>query len=187
MLPTYPIDYVREEIPHIREFVQSELAPLSTEQLNWQSYRKEWSVGQCLNHLLKANRSYSQVIEQKLTSAPSIENQKPINYGLVGRYFINMMAPSPSFKIPAPPAIRPQTSQVDPGIIERFLKQQDDIENLGEQASAHDLSVKVSSPFFRLLRLQLGEAFVVMIQHDHRHLNQAKRVMEREGFPVYQT
>ncbi len=159
---------------------------MSTEQLNWQPSRKEWSVGQCLDHLLKANHSYSQVIEKKLSAAPPSNNQKPFKYGLVGRYFINMMAPSPSLKVPAPPAIRPQMSQVDPGIIERFLKQHDDIEKLGEQASAHDLSAKVSSPFFRLLRLQLGETFVLMIQHDHRHLDQAKRVMERKGFPVYQ-
>lgn len=184
MLPSYPIDYLQEEIPRIREYVQANLAPLSTDQLNWQPSQKEWSIGQCLDHLLKTNTSYSEAIEKKLASTPAKEGQHPFKYGLIGRYFINMMAPSPSFKVPSPPTIKPQRSQIDPGIIERFLKQQDDLEKLVRQASGHDLTTKVPSPLFRLLRLQLGEMFVVMMQHEQRHLNQAKRVMESESFPI---
>jgi hypothetical protein len=41
----------------------------------------------------------------------------------------------------------------------------------------------VSSPFLAVMTYTLDDAYTVLVEHSKRHIRQAKRVMEAEGFP----
>lgn len=42
----------------------------------------------------------------------------------------------------------------------------------------------VTSPFLAIMTYKLDDAYTVLVEHTKRHIRQAKRVMEAEGFPV---
>jgi hypothetical protein len=42
---------------------------------------------------------------------------------------------------------------------------------------------RVSSPFMSLITYSLNDAFKIVVEHEKRHLRQAGRVMQMEGFP----
>ena len=183
-----PLVFTKSEIPNIKAVVEKQFKSLEEDQLNWQPNSKKWSVGQCLDHLLKANQSYCEAIRRKLDGSQQVELQPTFKNSFTGRHFIRLMDPASSLKIPAPPTIRPQRSQVATNIVDRFLAQQDELLQLAETASQYDLmKTTVASPFLGLLRFRLGEVFDVMIKHEQRHIEQAKKVMITNGFPVNQT
>lgn len=66
----------------------------------------------------------------------------------------------------------------------RFLALQDRLLKRLGRAEGLDLAgIRLSSPFFSFLRMDLGTAFAVVAAHQRRHLWQAERVAEEEGFP----
>ena len=42
----------------------------------------------------------------------------------------------------------------------------------------------ITSPVANLITLRISEAIGILIVHEQRHLNQAKAVMENNGFPA---
>jgi hypothetical protein len=57
-------------------------------------------------------------------------------------------------------------------------------QRLGDAKGLDFGRVKVRSPFVPLLRVDLESAFLVVAAHERRHLWQARRVTEEEGFPA---
>jgi hypothetical protein len=49
------------------------------------------------------------------------------------------------------------------------------------EADGHDLGVGFSSPVSPLIRLNLGDAFRVLVVHCHRHLGQVERTRRAVG------
>nr|HRK52160.1 hypothetical protein [Pyrinomonadaceae bacterium] len=50
-------------------------------------------------------------------------------------------------------------------------------------AEADRQKTVVTSPFLAVFTYKLDDAFTVLIEHSKRHIRQAKRVMEADGFP----
>lgn len=182
-----PLLPLKDDIDVIRQTSQENFAGLTKEQLNWQPGEKKWSIGQCLAHLIKINRAYCDAIRNKLdTSANAATNgQAPFQHSLMGRLFIKLMDPRSSLKMPAPPAMRPDVQTFEPSVVQEFIDQQAEIAELLTKAGEYDFTrVKIPSPFFGLLKFRLGEIFDVVVKHEQRHVQQAKRVMQAEGFPA---
>lgn len=75
-----------------------------------------------------------------------------------------------------------------PGPLARFLEHQDRLARRVREADGLDLeAVKVPYPVLPLLRINLMAAFAYLTSHQRRHLWQARRVTEREGFPEIET
>lgn len=67
----------------------------------------------------------------------------------------------------------------------RFLALQDRLLRRLGRAEGLDLSeIRLSSPFFSFLRMDLGTAFAVVAAHQRRHFWQAERVTGEEDFPA---
>ena len=76
-------------------------------------------------------------------------------------------------------------SEIDPNIIERFTRHIDEVNQKVEACAAADREkTVVTSPFLVVFTYKLDDAFTVLVEHTRRHIRQAKRVMEAEGFPV---
>jgi hypothetical protein len=43
--------------------------------------------------------------------------------------------------------------------------------------------MKLTSPVSKLIRINIGETFSIMIAHERRHVLQAKRISEMPGLP----
>lgn len=186
-----------------------ELAGGLTEgQLRWRPDPDSWSVAECLEHLVRTGEVYLRVLDRAIDGAreDGLLGEGPFRHGFTDRWLVRLLEPPPGWKLPAPRIVDPrEPSRADrasaggvrggdgpaaggeprAGGCRRFVALQDRLTRRLEDADGLDLSrVKLRSPFVPLVRMDLGTAFAVVAAHQRRHLWQAERVTEEEGFPA---
>ncbi len=167
-----------------RDFEET-FGTLSSTQINWKPAAVSWSVGQCVEHLIKTNEMYYPVLDQLANGNKQdsfLEKWSPLS-GFFGSFLIkSLKSDAKKFKAPTPAIIPP--SEIDPHIIEIFAAHQTEV--IGKIRSTKNVDwkkTKVTSPIMAIATYSLEGAYIVMIEHDKRHFRQAKRVTETEGFP----
>lgn len=166
---------------------------LTPEQLWWRPDEDRWSVGECLDHLVRTGAAYLEALDEAVEEGRRRGRfaEGPYRPGMVGRWLPRFLDPPPGLRVPAPPRIRPRRPGAErpgteggPGPLPAFLALRGRLAGRLEAADGLDLRrVRVASPFVPLLRFDLGSAFRVVAAHERRHLWQARRVREAEGFP----
>ena len=157
---------------------------LSLEQLNWSPTPGQWSVGQCLDHLLKANQVYLPPIARALDGRSHAPVQE-ITPGWFGRWFIRtQIDPSTQRRRGRAPGKITPAQNVDPSVLDEFVRSNDTVRDLVRRASAYDVNrVRFVNPFVPLVRFTVGTGLEVVWRHQRRHLLQAERVKRSPGFP----
>lgn len=158
---------------------------LTVAQLNWRPQPGAWSIGQCLEHLCIANDVYAGAIASALPgrSGGPVDAITP---GPFGRWFIrNYIEPSArTRRAKAPGKIAPGT-QVDAGILDRFLQSNAAAREIVERARDIDVNrVRFKNPFVPLVRFTVGTGLEILSRHERRHLLQAEGVRASPGFPA---
>jgi hypothetical protein len=157
---------------------------LEREQLNWQPTTGAWSVGQCLEHLLKTNEIYLPAISISLDGRRQSQVQE-VTPGWFGRWFIrNYIAPSSKgTRAQAPKKIQPAKS-VEFSVVDAFLRSNNVVRELIARASEYDVNrIRFKNPFIPLLRFTVGTGLEIISKHQNRHLLQAERVRQSSAFP----
>jgi hypothetical protein len=175
-------------IGELAEIVQkTELAfgQLSSLQINWKPSAKGWSIGQCFDHLIKTNELFYADLEAIAGGSrqnSALENYSPFS-SFFGRLLISSLKKDArKFKAPTQKIVPP--SAIDPHIIEVFAAHQAEIIEKIKQAKNFDCrKIKITSPFMKLVTYKLSDGFQVVLEHERRHLRQAGRVVQTEGFP----
>ena len=118
------------------------------------------------------------------TAPRSAWQRLPVWPGLMGRMLIRSQAPEATRKFTAPPAAQPAASDIAADITQRFVAQHREIvewvQALDEAGAARTI---MTSPFVRAITYSVLDGCRVIVAHDHRHLEQARRVMRAAGFP----
>src|SRR5262249_13359657 len=120
---------LREQFLSIKVEAQNLLLQdLSDAQFNWQPGPNQWSIGQCLDHLLVTGRnSISNIHEAIAANATKRSSQeKPFRYGPIEKWFVRLMGPRVIVKIKAPRAYRPSTERLSTEIIDGFFRLQEE-------------------------------------------------------------
>lgn len=165
---------------------QALLRDLNEEQLNWRPGERSWSIAQCLDHLNVSNRVYLapmlDAIEQARRKGSA--RKGPIAPGFFGRWFVRTLEPPPRRRLPAPRKIVPAVRKLRFELIEEWRRTQAELDAVLNAAAGIDLNeARFVNPIFSLIRFSVGTGFQVMAAHERRHLWQAARIREREGFP----
>jgi hypothetical protein len=85
---------------------------------------------------------------------------------------------APSKKIVPP-------SEIAADIVERFVAHHAELnEKIAATANVDWDKTVVTSPFLAIMTYRLSDGYRIVVEHSKRHIRQAKRVMEMEGFPV---
>lgn len=159
---------------------------LDSEQLNWKPGEKSWSVAQCLDHLILTNEQFYPEFEKLVSGARKNtfwQNNSPFT-GFFGRFLIKAVSEdSKKAKAPSKSIVPPSDLPAD--IVDKFGEHIADICKLiSKVADADRQKVVVSSPFLSLMTYKLDDAYTVLVEHTKRHIRQAKRVMQADGFPI---
>jgi hypothetical protein len=184
---------MNEELPKliddakaVAEDAQKTFGPLSAEQLNWKPNAESWSVAQCFEHLIVTNSGYFPIIK-KLVSGEykhSLKERFPLLPKLFGKIVINAVKPEAPRKVKAATKFQPSNSALDAGIINKFVgHQQEIIEHIKMTENLNLSKIIITSPIINLITYSLLDAYKIIVAHEQRHLSQAKRVMQTEGFP----
>lgn len=169
----------------------AELAGSVTDaQFNWVPAPGRWSVGQVVNHLNLADESYVDRIARALEDgrARGLQDRGDYRPSWVGGMMVRSMEPPPRRRFKAPKMWHPTDFKValDPA---RELARLDElhgrIEELIRDAAGLDLRrIRLASPASPLVRMNVGDAFALILAHERRHLYQLRKVTGEAGYPT---
>lgn len=163
------------------------VANLTPEQLSWRPGPRRWSIAHCFSHLVAIGELYhprfQKAIERTRAAGAAPKGApRPFRPSWVGRVFLFLSGPS-RIPVPAPPRLRP-LAEADLAGPTKFFAQQEELIALLEAADGLDLThERVGSPVTRRVRLTLAEGLAMIVGHQRRHLEQARRVIATRGFP----
>ena len=142
----------------------------------WKPATGGWSAGQVFEHLCVANDSYL-VVLRRLVTAPSPNDERHDDASnavwkpsLIGGFLARSME-SPR-KLPAPRMWRPAPQPRD-NVIAEFLARQREVVQLIERSMSYEWRrVRLASPASPVLRMNVGDAFMILVRHAERHMRQ---------------
>ncbi len=170
----------------IDEEIQTTFGGLSAKQLNWKPAENSWSVAQCLEHLVVTNDLYFENIQKVAdgTHRNNFFSGIPFTTDIIGFVMKKVMSPDWKPKMKTLKMFKPSFSDVSENVLENFSKNQSRFIGLMEASKNLNYGkIKVAEPIGRAVNLRLVDAFEVLVVHEQRHFNQAKKVMELENFP----
>ena len=183
---TLPLPSLLSGLDAVAADAHATFGALDGRQLNWRPDATRCSVAQCLEHLLSANRLMLRASQDALdeTHAPTIWQQLPLLPALFGRMLIRSQAPQATRKFTASPLATPAASDLPADIVVRFVAQNAEITRwLSQLDEPHAARVIMTSPFVAFITYSVLDGARLVLAHDHRHLDQARRVMQSPGFP----
>lgn len=157
------------------------LEDLADEAGCWRAEEGSWSVAQCLDHLALTNQVYLDAMKEPANRARVAGQwrRRPALPGFVGRWFAKKMEPpvKASFKMKAPPNIKPGTSTSLSSAFARFLASQNEIRDYLHTNADLDLAgIRFPNPLVPGIRFSVATGLHVITAHERRHLWQAWRV-----------
>lgn len=184
--PQRLLDEVASEFQAVSSEVSSRFRDLSSEQLLWRPAADRWSVAHCLSHLGRVGGEYRKKLEPAVqrARASGIVSQGAVRGSWFGRWFTNRMGPDKGFRATSPAVFRPEIEAGHGDAVGRFLAEQRRLMELVDRARGLDLDrVRIPSPVTRLVRFRATDAFRIIVEHEWRHVAQARGVTESPGFP----
>src|SRR5689334_5373621 len=166
--------------------VRASFGGLSSAQLNWKPSAERWSVAQCFDHLLTSNKGYFPRIDGVIAGIkPTFWQRMPVLPGLGAKLLIKSLDPKSTRKIKAPAKFQPAQSDISASVIDDFVDQQVKIVEKMKSTEHLDLEkIIITSPVAAAITYSMMDAYRVIVVHERRHFEQARRVTEEATFPV---
>lgn len=163
---------------------RSTFGHLTVSQLNWKPSAERWSVAQCFDHLLTSNKPYFPIIESVLAGRKqTLWESMPFLPGLTAKLFIKSLDPASTRKIKAPKQFEPAESDIRGSVINDFIDQQEKlVERMKVTEHLNLEKIIVTSPISAAITYSLMDAYRILVVHEQRHFQQARRVTEESGF-----
>ena len=169
------------EAPNLKALVSNEFGDLNEEHLNRKLSPDNWSVGECIEHLVVSHDQYLKEIRKvKFEAIKPGNDSEPYKHSIFGNILVNAVSPEASRKVKTFKVFKPSNKLIGLGVIDDYHRSLDELIEVAKKFDEYDLNkVKISSPISNLIRLNLGDAFVIHLNHDRRHINQANKVLEK--------
>lgn len=174
------------EVGLISKKVQADFGRLNAQQLNWKPAPDQWSIAQCLDHLVKSNEEYFPMLEEvaKGTRKSTFMERLPGLPGFFAKMMLKALDPGNRKKLKSPASFTPSASQLPASVVADFVRHQQQLVRLVQATNQVDHArTVVSSPVSGLITFRLQDVVRILVVHEERHFMQAKRVLRAKGFP----
>ena len=181
------VDGFVAELRALAEDARKVFGRLTPAQLNWKPSAEQWSVGQCFDHLIVTNRTFFPAMERVAagTFRSSMWGRVSPLSGFFGRLILKALDPEKGRKTKAPRVFEPASSDVAGDVIEQFAGHQEELSGHMRATAAADLrGLKVTSPVSPVATYSLLDAYRIVVAHERKHFEQARRVTQSAGFPA---
>lgn len=171
------INNLEEKVKMTVEVVQSFLK-LPDATLEKSSSPERWSVLQCVEHLNRYGEFYLPEFSRCLKKAPKA-NEENFSSGYWGKLFTTGMLPEEKMKtMKTFKSKNPHKNDVDKKVLSNFLKQQQELLAILEQAKRVDLQKNPCRITIPLLKMRLGDTLRFYVFHQVRHVVQAQKELD---------
>ena len=184
---TLSLTDVRNGLDEIAREAQATFGGFDARHLNWRPDATRWSVAQCFEHLLAANRLMLENSENALNPARprTVWQRAPFLPGFLGRMLIRSQTPDATRKYTASPKATPAASDIAADVVQRFVIQNGEImkrlQSLDQAVAGRAI---MTSPFVNVITYSVLDGWRLVFAHDRRHIEQARRVMQSPGYPA---
>jgi hypothetical protein len=170
---------LRRELSETRDHIAKLVRPLDDAKLNEHPEPNGWSIGQVLEHLLRADEKYDAPLAELLRKSPrdagaATREWKP---SLIGGFIANsLMNPKPLKR--GPRAFQPGPTPRN-GAVESFLARELRFLQAMEDAMPYDWrKLRIGSPALPgwMPKMNLGDGFRIHVVHVTRHSRQMERL-----------
>ncbi len=182
-----PVPRLVHELEYLSQVMAERFGPLTVEQLNWKPTANEWSIGQCLEHIITTDEQYMPIFEQAVqgTMRSNLWQRLPLIPGLFGGMLYNFTHPETTRPVSAPRVFQPSSSSITPDVFNRFSAHQAQMIDLMQASQDKPIdALIISSPVAAWMVYSLGDAFRILVVHQYLHLLQAERVQQAGDFPA---
>jgi len=170
-----------DQIDANTKLVQDLFGQFTPEQLN-ETSGAHWSIAQNLEHLILINSSYFPIIEQLQQK----DYKRPFHgrfqfiVKFLGGFVKQSVEPSRQKKMKTFPVWEPnETIQIN-DIIEQFKAHHEELKRYVELATPFiQNKTVIHSPASKVIVYELDTVFEIIIQHELRHIEQAKEQLQR--------
>ncbi len=184
MAKTMPQDELRRELAAAADALIARTATLepelSGERLAWRPPDGGWSIGEVLEHLVISSRLYLERMRPLIGSADRATGSAEWRPTLVGRWLVRSMT-SPR-RFPAPKLFRPAPAPRDRVLAAHVEDLREVRAMLDRAAEIRWRALRLSSPVSRIMRLNLGDCFALLVRHAERHGRQIDRLRGAQGW-----
>jgi hypothetical protein len=159
---------------------------LSEDQISWKSSQANWSIAECVDHLLVTNRLYLKEFEKQFdekrikTECSKIE----VKHKWLSKFIMKSADPSNSKKVNTFAVFMPSTSNYSKKVLDDFSDLQNKLINIVRFAKDLNLNEYVmSSPAAKIIKENFNDVLEIIRLHDRRHFNQAEKLYNHPNFP----
>ncbi len=173
------------EIQILTAKIETDFGALNFSQLNWKPSENQWSIGQCIDHLIVSNGKYLPILKEVETGKHRTtiwEKYNPLtNY--TGKQMIKTLGPNIHKKYKAPKLFIPSNSKINLDILNDFKNQQNELFELFMKLENGKYSqIVITSPVASLITIKLHDLLKLIVLHEQRHINQALGVKKSDLF-----
>ena len=165
----------KEHIAKAKGYLQ-----LDIKKLNQKKTPEKWSLLECIEHLNRYGDFYIPEIKQRIQTGKKATETAMFKSGWLGNYFAESMLPKEKLnKMKTFKSMNPAGSQLGVEVLEKFIKQQEELLDLLEKAKTIDLAkTKTAISISKWIKLRLGDTFRVVIYHNYRHILQSDNAIK---------
>ncbi|GAB4417987.1 MAG: hypothetical protein OHK0039_29000 [Bacteroidia bacterium] len=181
------LDPLLDRARSLEQQVRERLGSMSAGQLNWKPARAQWSIAQCLEHVVIANRQYFPILVQIADGTRKVRRREkvPVLPQIWGSMLVQGMKGGPARKIKTSEELEPSDMQIPPSIVGIFC------DNLGvftdlvnKTRNVDHRHTIVTSPASGLVTYSLHDCCTMLVYHSERHCRQALEVAAHPEFPA---
>ena len=173
------------EAPLLIDTANKQFSGLSEMQFNWKPSEEKWSIGECINHLVITHKLYNSKIKKLQSLFEDTSNGSfKFKHTFSARMILKYVDPNSTTRTKTFKVFKPLMRQINSSIIRSFCEEVESLISFAEKLHDVDLTkLKISSPVSKLLRMNVGDALLINLYHDQRHLNQAEKIKNETNFP----
>ncbi|MEM7373332.1 MAG: DinB family protein [Bacteroidota bacterium] len=177
-----------DELQTLAERFEHTFGSLTEDQLNWKPNPKQWSIAQCIDHMILANKAYFPTLVQigNGTKKSKKREKLPVISDVWGAWLVRSSRPNSRLnKLRAPETYLPSEERIGKHIIQEFLDHQLVLRELLEKTDRvpHESTV-ITSPRNGLVTFNLKDCCKIILHHEISHMKQANEVLKHSLFPL---
>jgi len=184
---TPQLEEYQQQFESIKKDGEGLITGLSPYAFNWHSAPGNWSIAECLDHLIVVGNLLIPRIDEAIRDArgKNLQGAGPFRYGIRGKLFVRAQEPPVRRKVRTFPEYVPPTARLTENIQREFMELQDRLIERVKAADGLDLSqMLIRSPAVSWLKFNTAVWFASTAAHERRHLWQARRIRESSYFPT---
>lgn len=175
MAGTGQMEFLNErigDIGEVTEHVENTFRKLDSQQLRWKPSQDQWSISECLAHLIKTNSCYIPQFEQIIQGQKrtSFWEMLPLLPGFWGKLIIKTVHPETRRKVKTFNVFMPEGAAASDSILQDFKQHQEKLSSMISRFDGVNLDeTMITSPASKLITYSLHDCLLILALHEQRH------------------